>query len=47
MLGTKNQFQTNLFFATVALLSKNSIPFLGGYKIIIALNGDKTWFALA
>ena len=41
MLGTKNQFQTNLFFATVALLSKNSIPFWVDTKSLLSLMGIK------
>ena len=41
MLGTKNQFQTNLYFATVALLSKNSIPFWVDTKSLLSLMGIK------
>ncbi|SVC41607.1 uncharacterized protein METZ01_LOCUS294461, partial [marine metagenome] len=37
----KNQFQTNLFFKTVELLSKNSIPFWIDTKSLLSLMGIK------
>jgi phosphorylcholine metabolism protein LicD len=41
MSGIKNQFQTNLFFKTVALLSKSSIPFWVDTKSLLGLMGIK------
>ena len=41
MLKIKNEFQTNLFFKTVKLLSKNNIPFWIDTKSLLSLIGIK------
>jgi len=47
MLKIKNQFQTNLFFKTVKLLSQNSIPFWIDTKSLLSLMGIKLGLPLS